>query len=61
MRWGDHDLYWGRPLKSILACFDNKVLEFKIDSLVESAIFEKAMPGCQILIANFQILHDYVF
>ena len=30
----------------------NKVLEFKIDSLVESAIFEKAMPGCQILIAK---------
>ena len=25
MRWGDHDLYWGRTLKSILACFDNKV------------------------------------
>ncbi len=28
MRWGDHNLYWGRPLKSILAYFDSKVLEF---------------------------------
>ena len=28
MRWGDHHLYWGRPLKSILAVFDKKVLDF---------------------------------
>ncbi len=36
MRWGDHDLYWGRPLKSILACFDNKVLEFNYHHLNSS-------------------------
>lgn len=30
----------------------NSILEFKIDSIVENAISEKAMPGCQILIAN---------
>ena len=29
MRWGDHNLYWGRPLKSILAIFDGKILNFK--------------------------------
>ena len=28
MRWGNHDLYWGRPLKSILAVFNNKKLLF---------------------------------
>ena len=36
MRWGDHDLYWGRPLKSILAYFDNKVLEFNYHHLNSS-------------------------
>ena len=30
----------------------NCILEFKIDSIVENAISENAMPGCQILIAK---------
>ena len=30
----------------------NEVLEFKIDSIVKNAILDKAMPGCQILIAK---------
>ena len=38
MRWADHELYWGRPLKSILCCFDNKALEFKYYHLVSSNI-----------------------
>ena len=29
MKWGDFDLYWGRPLKSILAIFGNIKLNFK--------------------------------
>tara|TARA_Y100001970_G_scaffold290885_1_gene426124 strand:- start:727 stop:2790 length:2064 start_codon:yes stop_codon:yes gene_type:complete len=28
MKWAGFDLYWGRPLKSILAIFDKKVLNF---------------------------------
>jgi len=28
MKWGDFDLNWARPLKSILAIFDNKTLKF---------------------------------
>jgi glycyl-tRNA synthetase beta chain len=38
MRWADHELYWGRPLKSILCCFDNKTLEFEYHHLVSSNI-----------------------
>ncbi len=38
MRWADHGLYWGRPLKSILCCFDNKTLEFEYHHLVSSNI-----------------------
>ena len=28
MRWSEHDLMWGRPLRSILALFNNKHLKF---------------------------------
>ena len=38
MRWADYELYWGRPLKSILCCFDNKTLEFEYHHLVSSNI-----------------------
>jgi len=36
MKWGEHSLYWARPLKSILAIFDNKPLEFKFHHLLSS-------------------------
>jgi glycyl-tRNA synthetase beta chain len=36
MKWGDFDLNWGRPLKSILAIFDKKKLNFKFFHLASS-------------------------
>ncbi len=36
MKWGNHNLYWGRPLKSILALFDKKIIEFKLNHLQSS-------------------------
>ena len=33
MKWGDNDLYWGRPLKSILAVFDESLVKFKFHHL----------------------------
>ena len=36
MKWGEFDLKWGRPLKSILAIFDKKKLTFKFHHLVSS-------------------------
>ena len=33
MRWGDHNLNWARPLKSILAVFGDKSLSFKFHHL----------------------------
>ena len=29
MKWGNYEMYWGRPLKSIMAIFGGKVLTFK--------------------------------
>ena len=34
MRWGNYSLNWARPLKSILAVFDNKSLGFKFHHLI---------------------------
>ena len=36
MKWSDYDLFWGRPLKSILSVFDGKKLEFKFHHLKSS-------------------------
>ena len=36
MKWGEFDLSWGRPLKSILAIFEKKVINFKFHHLVSS-------------------------
>ena len=36
MKWGGHNLYWGRPLKSILALFDGKVIPFDFHHLKSS-------------------------
>ena len=36
MKWGEHNLYWGRPLKSILTIFDNKPLGFEFHHLSSS-------------------------
>ena len=36
MKWSNYDLNWGRPLKSILAIFDNKILKFKFFHLISN-------------------------
>ncbi len=36
MKWGDHNLFWGRPLKSILCAFGGKKLDFSFNHLKSS-------------------------
>ena len=36
MRWGEFDLIWGRPLKSILSVFDNKMINFEFHHIASS-------------------------
>ena len=36
MKWGNHDLYWGRPLKSILTVFDGKKIDYDFYHLKSS-------------------------
>ena len=36
MKWSDHEMSWGRPLRSILAIFGNKLLKFNYQHLEAS-------------------------
>ena len=36
MKWGEFNLNWGRPLKSILAIFDKNIINFKFHHLISS-------------------------
>ena len=36
MKWGNYDLYWGRPLKSILTVFDGKKIDYDFHHLKSS-------------------------
>ena len=36
MKWSDYNLFWGRPLKSILSVFDGKKLDFNFHHLKSS-------------------------
>ena len=55
MRWADHSLVWGRPLKSILALFDNRVIQFNFHHLLSNNVtfFDEIMEEDQKKIKNF--------
>lgn len=36
MKWGEFDLNWGRPLKSILSVFDKRIISFNFHHLISS-------------------------
>ena len=36
MKWGEYNLNWGRPLKSILSVFDKKLINFEFHHLTSS-------------------------
>jgi glycyl-tRNA synthetase beta chain len=36
MRWSNHDLMWGRPLRSIVSIFDKKILKFNFQHLTST-------------------------
>ena len=61
MKWGEHDLYWGRPLKSILAVFDGKILEFNMDHLKSSnkTFLNKELEENEKLFSNFKSYNKF--
>ena len=62
MRWADHNLVWGRPLKSILALFDNQVIQFSFYHLQSNNLTfsDEIMEEKQKKIKKFQILFEII-
>ena len=56
MRWGDFNLNWARPLKSILAVFDNKTLIFHFHHLTSSntTFIDKAFEDKKKIFKDFK-------
>ena len=59
MKWSNYDLNWGRPLKSIIALFNNKVINFDFFHLHSSntTLIDGVKEEKVIKIRNFK---DYV-
>ena len=56
MKWGEFDLNWGRPLKSILAVFDKKKLTFSFHHLSSSNLtfIDKEFEEKKKIFTNFK-------
>ena len=61
MRWGDYSLSWARPLKSILAVFDGKSLEFKFHHLKCSNVtfIDKEFEDKKKVFKDFESYKDF--
>ena len=55
MKWSDHSLNWGRPLRSILTIFNSKHLKFKYGHLetVNFTLLEEDSEISQKIVKNF--------
>jgi len=61
MRWGDYSLSWARPLKSILAVFDEKSLGFKFHHLKcsNTTFTDKEFEDKKKIFKNFKNYKDF--
>ena len=63
MKWGEYDLNWGRPLKSILTVFDRKVINFKFHhiSSSNSTYIDKDFEEKKRNFTDFKSYENYFF
>ena len=61
MKWGDFDLYWGRPLKSILAIFGDIKLNFKFHHLhsSNSTFLDKEFEEKTKVFSSYKLYESY--
>ncbi|MDA7489735.1 glycine--tRNA ligase subunit beta [Candidatus Pelagibacter ubique] len=61
MTWGNYNLSWARPLKSILAVFDDKSLNFKFHHLIASntTFIDKEFEDKKKIFKNFKSYKDF--
>ena len=62
MKWGDFNLSWGRPLKSILASFDKKKLNFEFHHLSSSntTFIDKEFEENKKIFTNFKEYNNFL-
>ena len=63
MRWGNYNLNWARPLKSILAVFDNKSLNFRFHHLISSntSFIDKDFEDKKKIFKNFKVYKNFFY
>ena len=61
MKWGQFDLNWGRPLKSILSVFENKVINFKFHHITasNSTYIDKDFEDKKKIFTNFKTYEKF--
>ena len=62
MKWSDNNLLWGRPLRSILAIYNNKTLNFDYGHLKSTNLtyIEKDLEIKSKIILNYKDYRDYL-
>ena len=63
MKWGNYNLNWARPLKSILAVFDNKNLNFNFYHLKASntSFIDKEFEDKKRIFKNFKSYNNFFY
>ena len=61
MKWGNYNLFWGRPLKSILAIFDGKKIDFNFHHLKSSnfTYIDKDFEEKTKIFSSFKLYNSY--
>ena len=61
MKWGEFDLKWGRPLKSILLVFENKIVNFKFHHITSSntTFIDKDFEDKKKIFKNFKTYEKF--
>ena len=61
MKWGNYDLFWGRPLKSILTVFDGKKVDYDFHHLKSSntTFIDKDLEEKTKIFNNFKTYNAY--
>ncbi len=61
MKWGEFNLNWGRPLKSILSVFDKKIINFEFHHLISSnsTFIDKDLEDKKKIFINFKTYRNF--
>ena len=61
MKWGEFDLKWGRPLKSIFSVFENKIVNFKFHHITSSntTFIDKDFEDKKKIFKNFKTYEKF--